>query len=134
MCSECPLVQLEEFVAPAETFTEYAYFSSCSDSWVKHARRYCQLMCERFNLGRARPVYGIAGNDGYLLQHFVTTGSSATASREKGNTLLNYCGIRSDFINFTVNRNPYKQGKFMPARPYPFCRASGSRRCTRTTP
>lgn len=74
VCGECLLVQLDEYVAPSEIFTEYAYFSSYSDSWVEHARRYCEAMCERFKLGRASRVYEIASNDGYLLQHFVARG------------------------------------------------------------
>jgi hypothetical protein len=71
VCANCLLVQLEEFVAPASIFTEYAYFSSYSDSWVEHARRYCDEMCSRLALGTASSVMEIASNDGYLLQHFV---------------------------------------------------------------
>jgi len=71
LCERCFLVQLEEFVAPSAIFSEYAYFSSYSDSWVEHARKYCELMCERFRLGRHSRVVEIASNDGYLLQHFV---------------------------------------------------------------
>lgn len=74
VCSKCLLVQLEEFVAPADIFTEYAYFSSYSDSWVEHARRYCEQVGERFGVGRASFVAEIASNDGYLLQHFVARG------------------------------------------------------------
>jgi SAM-dependent methyltransferase len=75
VCGRCFLVQLEEFVAPGEIFGgEYAYFSSYADSWVEHARRYCELMCERFGIGRASRVIEIASNDGYLLQHFVARG------------------------------------------------------------
>lgn len=74
VCSECLLVQLEEFVAPADIFTEYAYFSSFSDSWVEHARRYSEQMRYRFGLGGASRVMEIASNDGYLLQHFVAQG------------------------------------------------------------
>src|ERR1700677_4748875 len=66
VCSECLLVQLDEYVAPGEIFTEYAYFSSYSDSWVEHARQYCEAMRQRFNLGRNSRVYEIASNDGYL--------------------------------------------------------------------
>src|SRR5258706_311858 len=51
VCGSCLLVQLEEFVAPANIFSEYAYFSSYSDSWVEHARRYCVEVCGRFGLG-----------------------------------------------------------------------------------
>lgn len=71
VCSRCLLVQLEEFVAPADIFSEYAYFSSYSDSWVEHARRYCDAMSSRFGLGEHSSVMEIASNDGYLLQHFV---------------------------------------------------------------
>ena len=71
VCERCFLVQLEEFVAPSDLFSEYAYFSSYSDSWVEHARKYCELMCERFRFGPHSRVVEIASNDGYLLQHFV---------------------------------------------------------------
>ena len=74
VCEECFLVQLQEFVAPDEIFTEYAYFSSYSASWVEHARRYTELMVERFRLDSGSKVMEIASNDGYLLQHFVRRG------------------------------------------------------------
>jgi SAM-dependent methyltransferase len=74
VCHECFLVQLDEFVAPADIFSEYAYFSSYADSWVEHARRYCDAMVERFGLSAASQVVEIASNDGYLLQHFVRRG------------------------------------------------------------
>jgi len=74
VCDACLLVQLEEFVAPADIFSEYAYFSSFSDSWVEHARRYTEQMRERFLLDGSRQVMEIASNDGYLLQHFVAAG------------------------------------------------------------
>lgn len=74
VCDQCLLVQLQEFVAPAEIFSEYAYFSSYSPSWVEHARKYADLMCERYELGRESKVMEIASNDGYLLQHFVGKG------------------------------------------------------------
>src|SRR5262249_49005329 len=70
-CDQCFLVQLQEFVAPAEIFSEYAYFSSYSTSWVEHARRYCEMAVARFGLTEASKVMEIASNDGYLLQHFV---------------------------------------------------------------
>ena len=74
VCENCFLVQLEEYVAPADIFSEYAYFSSYADSWVEHARKYSVLMRERFGLGRDSLVMEIASNDGYLLQHFVAAG------------------------------------------------------------
>jgi 2-polyprenyl-3-methyl-5-hydroxy-6-metoxy-1,4-benzoquinol methylase len=74
VCERCFLVQLEEFVAPGHIFSEYAYFSSYADSWVEHARQYCELMCERFGIDRSSRVVEIASNDGYLLRHFVAKG------------------------------------------------------------
>jgi SAM-dependent methyltransferase len=71
VCETCFLVQLEEYVAPEEIFSEYAYFSSYSDSWVEHMRRYADLITERLGLGRDSLVIEVASNDGYLLQHFV---------------------------------------------------------------
>jgi SAM-dependent methyltransferase len=71
VCEHCLLVQLEEFVAPEEIFTEYAYFSSYSDSWVAHARDYVESVVERFGLGPQSQVIELASNDGYLLQHLV---------------------------------------------------------------
>lgn len=73
VCDECFLVQLQEYVAPENIFTEYAYFSSFSDSWVAHAKRYCDMVIERFALGQSSFVVELASNDGYLLQHFLTS-------------------------------------------------------------
>jgi hypothetical protein len=74
VCERCYLVQLEAFVAPEEIFTEYAYFSSYSASWVEHARLYVKSIRERLDLGPTDLVVELASNDGYLLQHFVGTG------------------------------------------------------------
>jgi hypothetical protein len=71
VCESCYLVQLEEYVSPDEIFGDYAYFSSYSDSWVDHARRYTDHVSERFGLHQDSLVMEIASNDGYLLQHFV---------------------------------------------------------------
>jgi SAM-dependent methyltransferase len=77
VCEQCLLVQLEEFVPPAEIFGEYAYFSSYSDSWVDHARDYVESVVERFGLGPESQVVEVASNDGYLLQHVVARGIPA---------------------------------------------------------
>jgi hypothetical protein len=77
VCRSCWLVQLRQYVSPIEIFSEYAYFSSYSDSWVAHARRYCDMVSERFGLGPGSRVVEIASNDGYLLQHFVRMGVPA---------------------------------------------------------
>ena len=71
LCERCFLVQLDEYVTPDNIFTEYAYFSSYSDTWVEHARRYVEQMTSRLSLGAESRVFEIASNDGYLLQHFV---------------------------------------------------------------
>jgi hypothetical protein len=71
VCDRCLLVQLGEYVSPSEIFSEYAYFSSYSESWVRHAEQYATAMVERFHLGQRHKVMEIASNDGYLLQHFV---------------------------------------------------------------
>jgi 2-polyprenyl-3-methyl-5-hydroxy-6-metoxy-1,4-benzoquinol methylase len=71
VCDNCFLVQLNEYVKPEHIFTEYAYFSSYSTSWVEHARNYCHMIKERLNLGPSSQVFEIASNDGYLLQHFL---------------------------------------------------------------
>ena len=74
VCERCFLVQLQEYVSPSEIFTEYAYFSSFSTSWLKHAKDYVEMAAERFGLGRDSRVVEIASNDGYLLQYFVEKG------------------------------------------------------------
>jgi hypothetical protein len=74
VCTRCWLVQLGEYVAPSEIFSDYAYFSSYSSSWLKHAADYVQTVTERFGLGHTSMVYEIASNDGYLLRNFVERG------------------------------------------------------------
>lgn len=74
VCRACKLVQLDTDVAPAELFKDYAYFSSFSDSWLEHARRYCAMATERFGLDRGSLVVELASNDGYLLRNFADAG------------------------------------------------------------
>jgi SAM-dependent methyltransferase len=74
VCDECFLVQLEELVSPDELFGEYAYFSSYSETWVEHARRFVEMAISRFGLDEHSSVCEIASNDGYLLQHFAPGG------------------------------------------------------------
>lgn len=71
ICEKCYLVQLQEFVSPSDIYHEYAYYSSYSDSWVKHAKDYVDLMIEKFEFGKHNLVAEIASNDGYLLQWFL---------------------------------------------------------------
>ena len=74
VCGSCFLVQLEEYVAPADIFTEYAYFSSYATSWVQHAEDYVGAITPRLGLGASSFVVELASNDGYLLQWFVRRG------------------------------------------------------------
>jgi 2-polyprenyl-3-methyl-5-hydroxy-6-metoxy-1,4-benzoquinol methylase len=74
VCDNCFLVQLDEYVSPADIFTEYAYFSSYSDSWVEHMTRYADAIADRLRLGANSLVIEVGSNDGYLLQHFVRKG------------------------------------------------------------
>mgnify|MGYP003789952899 FL=1 len=71
VCTQCYLVQLPEHVRPENIFTEYAYFSSYSTSWLQHVQRYTEAMIQRFELTPESQVVEIASNDGYLLQYFV---------------------------------------------------------------
>lgn len=94
VCSDCRLVQLRDYVSPADIFCEYAYFSSYSPSWVEHARLYCEMIAARLDLHAKSRVVEIAANDGYLLQHFLPMGipvlgiepaaNVAEAARRKG--------------------------------------------------
>jgi SAM-dependent methyltransferase len=74
VCSKCWLVQLQEFESPQQIFGDYAYFSSYSESWLDHARRYVDEITPRFRLGSRSQVIEIASNDGYLLQYFQRKG------------------------------------------------------------
>ena len=74
ICDSCLLVQLPAYVSGEDIFSDYAYFSSYSDSWVAHARRYADAMIARLALGPDSLVTEVASNDGYLLQHFLAAG------------------------------------------------------------
>ncbi len=74
VCSQCLLVQLPAYIPAEDIFSDYAYFSSYSDSWVEHARRFVDGAVERLGLGPDSFVVEIASNDGYLLQHVVARG------------------------------------------------------------
>ncbi|MFQ5418511.1 MAG: methyltransferase domain-containing protein, partial [Myxococcota bacterium] len=94
VCHECHLVQLQEYVSPEEIFSEYAYFSSYSSSWLEHAQQYCLAITDRLDLGPDSLVVELASNDGYLLKNFVEAGipvlgiepakNVAEVAREKG--------------------------------------------------
>ena len=105
VCDQCLLVQLPMLAAPGEIFSEYAYFSSYSDSWVDHARRYVETVAERFDLDGSSQVVELASNDGYLLQFFQSRGvralgiepaaNVAAAAKERGiDTVVDFFGER----------------------------------------
>src|SRR5579864_6414726 len=105
VCESCFLVQLEEYESAENIFSDYAYFSSYSDSWLKHAETYCDKMTRQFGLGKESFVVEVASNDGYLLQYFVRrdipvlgiepAANVASVAVEKGvPTLVRFFGAR----------------------------------------
>ncbi len=115
VCSECFLVQLQEFETPEHIFTDYAYFSSFSDSFVAHAKAYVEDMVARFGFDETSQVFEIASNDGYLLQFFVEknvpvlgiepAANVAKAAEEKGIPTL------VEFFNPETATSLSEQGK-----------------------
>lgn len=85
VCGSCFLVQLEEYVSPENIFSDYAYFSSYSTSWVEHARCYVDAMVEQLALTPESHVVEVASNDGYLLQHFLPYGIFPLGIEPAGN-------------------------------------------------
>jgi hypothetical protein len=71
VCGNCFLVQLQEYVAPENIFSDYLYFASYSDTWLAHVKAYTDQMVKRFPITSNSLVVEIASNDGYLLQYFV---------------------------------------------------------------
>lgn len=106
VCSSCLLVQLPAYVRGEDIFSDYAYFSSYSDSWVDHARQYANAMIDQLSLTSASLVTEVASNDGYLLQHFVAkaipvlgvepAANIAEAARARGvRTVVEFLGADS---------------------------------------
>ena len=106
VCESCYLVQLEEYVSAEHIFTEYAYFSSYSDSWLKHSSNYVDMIAERLALSARSLAVELASNDGYLLQYFVKKGipvlgvepavNVAQVAEEKGvPTLVEFFGCQT---------------------------------------
>lgn len=116
VCTECWLVQTEDYVCAETLFdAEYAYFSSFSMSWLQHAKRYVDVMLERFGLNESSHVIEIAANDGYLLQYVKArnipclgiepTAATAEAARAKG------IDIVEDFFGVRLARQLASEGK-----------------------
>ena len=85
LCEACLLVQLPAYVSGEHIFSDYAYFSSYSTSWVAHARRFADEMAARLGLTSDSLVTEVASNDGYLLQHFVAAGIPVLGVEPAGN-------------------------------------------------
>jgi SAM-dependent methyltransferase len=116
VCTECWLVQTEDYTGTEELFSaDYAYFSSFSTSWLQHAEDYVARMTERFGMDSTSHVVEIAANDGYLLQYFKSrfipclgiepTASTAAAAREKGIEVI------EDFFGTRLAETLVSQGK-----------------------
>jgi hypothetical protein len=106
VCENCFLVQLQQYVTPETIFSDYAYFSSYSDSWLRHVSNYVDTMVERFGYNDRSFVVELASNDGYLLQYFVKRGipslgiepaaNVADVAVQKGvPTLVKFFGVRT---------------------------------------
>lgn len=105
VCDDCFLVQLKEYVTAEHIFSEYAYFSSYSTSWVDHAKAYCEMITSRLDLGADSLVVELASNDGYLLKHFQPLGvpvlgvepaaNIAKVAKDLGiETIVDFFGVR----------------------------------------
>jgi SAM-dependent methyltransferase len=106
VCHRCFLVQLNEYVAPEEIFTEYAYFSSFASSWLVHARDYVAMITDRLGLGADSFVVELASNDGYLLQYFVERGIPCLGIEPAANVaaVAMERGVPTDVSFFGVER------------------------------
>jgi SAM-dependent methyltransferase len=116
VCERCWLVQTEDYSCSDELFTkDYAYFSSTSTGWVKHAAEYCESITERLQLNAKSFIIEVASNDGYLLKNFVAaaipcvgvepTASTAAAAEKMGIPVLR------EFFGETLGKNLASQGK-----------------------
>jgi SAM-dependent methyltransferase len=106
VCGQCFLVQLDQYVTPEQIFSEYAHFSSYSDTWLEHARDYTEMITPRLELSGKSEVVEIASNDGYLLQNFVRKGIPALGVEPAANiaktaiakgvpTLIKFFGLQT---------------------------------------
>ncbi|MBL68589.1 MAG: methyltransferase [Verrucomicrobiales bacterium] len=113
VCTDCWLLQILDVVPPVNLFSEYVYFSSYSDLWLKHAEESARRYMDEFSLGAESWVVEVASNDGYLLRHFAAAeiphlgiepaGNVAQVAREKG------VETRVDFFNTALARDLAKE-------------------------
>ncbi|MEZ5099310.1 MAG: class I SAM-dependent methyltransferase [Thermoleophilia bacterium] len=115
VCEQCLLVQLPPSEAPEAIFSDYAYFSSYSDSWLAHAKAYVEQVSERFALGPQHRVIEIASNDGYLLRWFVERGVPVLGVEPAANVaeVARENGIRTvvEFLGEATARALREQGE-----------------------
>lgn len=115
VCEECLLVQVDPVVAPDAIFNDdYAYFSSYSDSWVRHCGDYVTTVVGRFGLGARSQVVEIGSNDGYLLQHFARAGVPVLGIEPSANTAAVAIGLgiptRVEFFGLASARQLVAEG------------------------
>jgi len=105
LCSNCFLVQLLEFESPENIFSDYAYFSSYSDTWLKHAKNYVDKILNLFNISASSYVVEIASNDGYLLQYFIEKGIPVLGIEPAANVaeVAKQKGIPTEVVFFGTN-------------------------------
>jgi hypothetical protein len=115
VCESCFLVQLKEYVGPEEIFREYAYFSSYSTSWVRHAEHYCRMITERLGLNGQSLAIELASNDGYLLQHFGPLGVPVLGVEPAANVaevaISRHIPTRIDFFGLRLAKQLAAEGK-----------------------
>ncbi len=102
VCDACHLVQLSEFESPQAIFGDYLYFSSYSESWLRHAKAYVEKQIQRFHLGPNSLIVEIASNDGYLLQYASAAGLSVLGIEPAANVaaIAKAKGIRTEVAFF----------------------------------
>ena len=116
VCESCWLVQTEDYAAIDELFSpDYAYFSSTSFSWLKHAKEYAVKIIDELGLTSKSLVIEVASNDGYLLKNFLDnkipclgiepTNSTAMAAEELGIPVL------KEFFNEALGRRLTLEGR-----------------------
>jgi 2-polyprenyl-3-methyl-5-hydroxy-6-metoxy-1,4-benzoquinol methylase len=116
VCPECLLVQLDEYKNNKDIFNDkYVYFSSYSQSWLKHAREYVEMISKKLKLSDKSQVIEIASNDGYLLQYFIKSGIPCLGIEPTSNTahIAQSKGIETivDFFDVNMANKLKKDGK-----------------------
>jgi hypothetical protein len=114
ICESCLLVQLPAYVSGEDIFSDYAYFSSFSTSWVAHARRYADAMTDNLGLTSDSLVTEVASNDGYLLRHFVAQGVPVLGVEPAANVaaVAQEAGIRTEVQFLAADSGPEIAGRY----------------------